>query len=250
MGRDSNMLEVNSVFVNYGRLAALRGVSMHVQDGEIVCNVGPNGAGKSTLLRCIAGGVNLKSGTIKLDGVDITGLSPENISRRGVSFVPEGHMIFSTLTTEENLRLATLQRRNRNGVKRDVDRILELFPKLRERLNVSAGRLSGGEQQMLSIGRALLTSPRLMMIDEPSLGLAPKIIDRVYEVLVELRETENLTLLINEQSSERILRLADRIYVLVNGQIRLHGKATQLRHGDAIFKAYFGLDPSHARAAR
>lgn len=243
------MLEVENVFVNYGRLAALRGVSMHVQGGEIVCVIGPNGAGKSTLLSCIAGGVNAKAGAIRLAGADIIGVSPEKISRRGVSFVPEGRMIFGTLTTEENLRLATLQRRDRSVVKRDLDRILELFPKLRERLNISAGRLSGGEQQMLSIGRGLLTRPRLMMIDEPSLGLAPKIIDQVYEVLAELREKEDLTLLINEQSSDRILKFADRIYVLVNGEIRLQGTATQLRDGDAIFKAYFGFDPSHARAA-
>ena len=242
------MLDVDSITVDYGRLSALRGVSIHAKKGEIVCIVGPNGAGKSTLLSCIAGGVRPRSGTIKLHGSDITGLPPETISRKGVSFVPEGRMIFGTLTTEENLRLATLQRRERQVIKRDMERILELFPRLRERLYTLAGRLSGGEQQMLSISRALLTRPNLIMIDEPSLGLAPKIIDQVYEVLIDLTSQDNLTLLINEQSSERVLKFADRLYVLVNGQIRLHGKASDLRYGDAIFKAYFGFDPSHARA--
>jgi branched-chain amino acid transport system ATP-binding protein len=238
------MLDVEGIFVNYGRLTALRDVSLHVETGETVCVIGPNGAGKSTLLSSIAGGVKPRAGIVKFNGENINELAPEYISRKGVSFVPEGRMIFGTLTTEENLRLATLQRRDAKTIKEDFEKIFALFPHLRERLYSPAGRLSGGEQQMLSIGRALLTRPKLMMIDEPSLGLAPKIIDQVYEVLADLHKRDGLTLLINEQSSERVLKFADRIYVLVNGQIRLHGKASDLHDGEAIFRAYFGFDPA------
>jgi branched-chain amino acid transport system ATP-binding protein len=238
------MLDVDGIFVNYGRLTALRDVSLQVEPGETVCVIGPNGAGKSTLLSTIAGGVRSRAGIVKFNGEIINDRSPESISRKGVSFVPEGRMIFGTLTTEENLRLATLQRRDTKAVKDDFEKILVLFPRLRERLHSPAGRLSGGEQQMLSIGRAVLTRPKLMMIDEPSLGLAPRIIDQVYEVLADLRKRDGLTLLINEQSSERVLKFADRIYVLVNGQIRLHGNASDLRDGEAIFQAYFGFDPA------
>jgi branched-chain amino acid transport system ATP-binding protein len=240
------MLDVEGIFVNSGRLAALRGVSLHVRAGETVCVIGPNGAGKSTLLASIAGGVKPKAGSVHFNGENISELSPEYISRKGISLVPEGRMIFGTLTTEENLRLATLQRRDTKAIKDDFERVLALFPRLRERLYSPAGRLSGGEQQMLSIGRALLTRPKLMMIDEPSLGLAPRIIDLVYEALGDLRRRDGLTLLLNEQSSERVLKFADRLYVLVNGQIRLHGKADDLRDGEDIFKAYFGFDPVRA----
>ncbi len=235
------MLEVDNIHVNYGRLQALRGVSITVRQGEIVCLVGPNGAGKSTTLAAIAGGVAPHTGRIMLEGRALGGVPPEAIARLGVSLVPEGRHVFGTLSVAENLRIGTFQRRDRSGVNADFERILEHFPRLRERLQQPAGRLSGGEQQMLVIGRALMTRPRLVMVDEPSLGLAPKIVDQVYEILLRLRRDGDLTLLINEQSSERVLKFADRIYVMRGGRIHLHDLAANLQDGKAIQHAYFGF---------
>jgi branched-chain amino acid transport system ATP-binding protein len=235
------MLEVDNIHVNYGRLQALRGVSLTAQQGEIVCLVGPNGAGKSTTLSAIAGGVAPHTGRITLEGRSLAGMPPEAIARLGVSLVPEGRHVFGTLSVAENLRIGTFQRRDRAGVNADFERILEHFPRLRERLQQPAGRLSGGEQQMLVIGRALMTRPRLVMVDEPSLGLAPKIIDQVYEILLRLRQSGDITLLINEQSSERVLKFADRIYVMRGGRIHLHDRAANLQDGKAIMHAYFGF---------
>ena len=246
------MLEVEDIHVNYGRLAALRGVSLRVDEGEVVCILGPNGAGKSTTLAAIAGGVRPHRGMISLDHAPLIGMPPETVCRLGVSLVPEGRHVFATLSVEENLRIGTYQRRDRARIEADLERALELFPRLGERLLQPAGRLSGGEQQMLVICRAMMTRPRLMMIDEPSLGLAPKIVDQVYEVLLERCRHEGVTLLINEQSSERVLRFADRIYVLRNGSMRLEGRASDLRDGAAIMSAYFGFEdhaaPSSAEA--
>jgi branched-chain amino acid transport system ATP-binding protein len=239
------MLEVEDIHVSYGRLVALRGVSLNVGEGEIVCIIGPNGAGKSTMLAAIAGGVPLQAGTVRLGGKIIAGMVPEAISRLGVSLVPEGRHVFGTLTVAENLRIGTFQRRDRANVNDDFRRILEHFPQLRERLGQPAGRLSGGEQQMLVIARALLTRPRLVLVDEPSLGLAPRLIDQVYEILIDLRRREGLTLLINEQSSDRVLKFADRIYVLRSGRVQLHDRAANLREGHAIMSAYFGFQDRH-----
>ncbi len=241
------MLEVDNIHVNYGRLQALRGVSITAQEGEIVCLVGPNGAGKSTTLAAIAGGVTPHTGRIALKGRSLGGLPPETIARLGVSLVPEGRHVFGTLSVAENLRIGTFQRRDRAGVASDFERILEHFPRLRERLQQPAGRLSGGEQQMLVIGRALMTRPRLVMVDEPSLGLAPKIVDQVYDILLTLRRSGDITLLINEQSSERVLKFADRIYVMRGGRIHLHDRAANLQDGKAIMQAYFGF-AEHATA--
>jgi branched-chain amino acid transport system ATP-binding protein len=242
------MLDVDDLHVTYGRLTALHSVSLRIAAGEAVCIVGPNGAGKSTTLAAIAGGVRAQAGTIRLEGQSLIGKAPEAISRLGVALVPEGRHVFATLSVEENLRIGSYQRRDRANVEADYERMLELFPRLRERLQQPAGRLSGGEQQMLVICRALMTGPRLVMIDEPSLGLAPKIVDQVYDVLLDMRRQRSVTLLINEQSSERVLRFADRIYVLRNGRVRLEGRAADLRDGKAIMSAYFGFD-DHAAAA-
>jgi len=243
------MLEVEDIHVNYGRLVALRGVSINVGEGEIVCIIGPNGAGKSTMLAAIAGGVPLQAGAVRLEGQTISGMVPEAVSRLGVSLVPEGRHVFGTLSVAENLRVGTFQRRDRASVNGDFERILQLFPQLRDRLGQPGSRLSGGEQQMLVIARALLTRPRLMLVDEPSLGLAPRIIDRVYEILIDLKRREGLTLLINEQSSERVLKFADRIYVLRNGRVQLHDRAANLREGHAIMNAYFGFHDRHEAPA-
>ena len=205
------LIEVDDVHVNYGRLSALRGVSLNVEDGEIVCICGPNGAGKSTILKAIAGGVRPRLGAIRFAGVALMGKAPEAISRLGLSFVPEGRHVFSTLSVDENLRIGSYQRRDRTNINADRERMLELFPRLRERLKQPAGKLSGGEQQMLVICRALMTRPRIILVDEPSLGLAPQIIGRVYDILLDMRRRDNVTLLINEQSSERVMSSRSRL---------------------------------------
>jgi branched-chain amino acid transport system ATP-binding protein len=237
----SALLEIDGLHVRYGDLAALRGVSLRVGEGEVVCIIGPNGAGKSTALAAIAGGVALAAGRIDFDGVSIVGRSPEQIARRRVSLVPEGRHIFGTLTVAENLRIGGYICGDRRGSQDDMERLLGIFPRLKERLGYPAGQLSGGEQQMLAVARALMTRPRLLLVDEPSLGLAPLIVDQIYATLLDLRKRENLTLLINEQSSSRILKYADRIYILRGGQVQLEGNAADLRDGEAIKHAYFGF---------
>ena len=243
------LLRVEHLTVSYGRLPALRGASIEVGRGETVCVIGPNGAGKSTLFGGIAGGVPRSGGSVRLDGREIAGMAPERIARLGLSLVPEGRHVFATLSVEENLRLGAFLGRAAGRTEERLSRVLAYFPRLAERRRSSAGGLSGGEQQMLALGRALMTAPRIVLIDEPSLGLAPKIVDQVYEILFELKRTAGLTLLINEQSSKRALRHADRIYVLRGGEIRLADDARNLQDGVAIMSAYFGFDPSGTRVA-
>jgi branched-chain amino acid transport system ATP-binding protein len=235
------LLEVDNLHAHYGRLTALRGVSLTVAEGEIASIVGPNGAGKSTTLLSISSVLAPTTGTITFAGKTINGLSPEAVAALGVSQVPEGRHIFATLSVEENLLVGAAIRKDAAAIAKDRERVFELFPILAERRKQSAGKLSGGEQQMLAIGRALMTNPRFMTIDEPSLGLAPRIVDRVYDVLLELRASRGLTLLIVEQSSERALRSADKIYVLRNGEIQLSGAASDLQDGEAVHAAYFGF---------
>lgn len=236
------MLKVNNIYVQYGTLVALRGVSIEVNQGEIVTIVGPNGAGKSTLLLTISGILMPAEGSVCLDGKTITGMKPEAIARKGISLVPEGRHVFARLTVAENLRMGLTIRKDKIQAEEDFEKILDLFPKLKDRLNSPGGRLSGGEQQMLVIGRAMLTKPKIMTIDEPSLGLAPLVVDNVWQVLTELRQKEGLTLLIVEQSTERALQASDRIYVLRNGKIQLTGRSEELADGAAIKQAYFGFE--------
>jgi branched-chain amino acid transport system ATP-binding protein len=231
------LLAIEDLHVRYGGIAAVRGVSFTVKEGEVVSIIGPNGAGKSSTLAAIAGGVAIERGRITFGDADITGRSPEQIARLGLSLVPEGRHVFATLTVAENLAVGTYMR----GAIRDLEPALALFPRLKERLHYPAGRLSGGEQQMLALARAMLTRPRLMLVDEPSLGLAPMIVDQVYAALLDLRRREGLSLLIVEQSSHRILKHADRICVLRNGRLELEGQAANLQDGDAIKQAYFGF---------
>ena len=238
---DNALLKVDGITVHYGRLAAVREVSITVNEGEIVCVVGPNGAGKSTTLLTISGVLAPTTGDILFGGERINAMRPEIVARRGISQVPEGRHVFTTISVEENLRIGAQMRSDRSEVEKDIKRVQELFPILGERKRQSAGKLSGGEQQMLVIGRALLTNPKIMTIDEPSLGLAPNIVDRVYEVLTTLREERGMTLLIVEQSSERALKAADRLYVLRNGQIQIEGNAAELQDGEKVRQAYFGF---------
>lgn len=243
----NTILSLSHVTVRYGQMTALRDASIHVDKGEVVCIIGPNGAGKSTMLAAAAGGAPVVSGNIQFNDKAITGVAPEKIARLGISLVPEGRHVFGSLTVEENLQIAGYIQKDSGQAKQDVERVLTYFPRLRERLKFPAGRLSGGEQQMLAIGRALMTRAKLIMVDEPSLGLAPKIIDQIYQILLDIRRTEGLTLLINEQSSNRILKHADRIYVLRGGVIQLEGRAADLADGEAIREAYFGFQHSDAR---
>jgi len=233
------MLSIKDLQTNYGRLVALRDVSFAVAKSEILCVVGPNGAGKSTLLLTISGVLKPSRGSIILHSTEIANRPPEAIARLGASLVPEGRHIFASLTVSENLAIGATTRKDRQQVNRDLQNLLNEFPILRERLSVGAGKLSGGEQQQLAIARALLSKPHLMMIDEPSLGLAPKVTDQVYQILRQLRDRLGLTLIIVEQSVERALRIADKVLLLRNGNVIVYGDAanieTQLRD------AYFGL---------
>jgi branched-chain amino acid transport system ATP-binding protein len=233
------MLEVRDLWVRYGAVRALRGVSLTVEKGEIVAVVGANGAGKSTLLGTLAGTVPVEAGEIRFEGSPLAGLPPEAIARRGVSLMPEGRRIFTTLTVEENLRVAAAWRSDRRAIARDLDRVLQRFPILRDRFKASAGAMSGGEQQQLAIARALMADPKLLMLDEPSLGLAPKLVRSVMDTLLDLR-AEGYTILLVEQNVADALRVADRVYVLQVGELKAAGTPEELRDSGEIELAYLG----------
>ena len=233
------MLATEDLRVTYGNISALGGVTLHIEEREIVSVIGPNGAGKSSLLNAIAGVVPPASGTIEFEGRSIAGVAPEDLVRRGISLVPEGRHIFGGLTVAENIRIGAVARRDRAAIEGDVERVLDMFPALRERLRQPAGKLSGGEQQMLAIGRALLARPRLLLIDEPSLGLAPLVVSEVYRAVDDLR-AGGVTILIVEQSATRALEAADRTYVLASGTIAMAGSAAELRAAEGFEDAYFG----------
>jgi branched-chain amino acid transport system ATP-binding protein len=234
----SPVLEVNELAVHYGGVAALRGLTLEVQRGEIVGLIGPNGAGKSTLLHAIMGLVPAGQGEIRLSGVPLFGLSPERVARSGVALVPEGRRIFAGLTVEENLRLGLAARRSREGAEADIDAVYELFPIVREFRRRPAGVLSGGQQQQLAIGRALVARPDLLLLDEPSLGLAPKIVDVVFEALAEIRR-RGLTVLLVEQRAQRTVAFADRTYLISNGELRLSLTPADAGDSARMVAAYF-----------
>ena len=238
------LLSLAGVTVRYGSLTAVRDVSFEMAEGEILFITGPNGAGKSSLLRSIAGVTHCAGGRITLGGTDITAEKPENIARMGFSMVPEGREVFGSLTVEENLMVGTGMHTGakRGRVADELASVYDTFAMLKERRNGQAGLLSGGQQQMLVIGRALMTQPRLIAIDEPSLGLAPNITDQVYERLIALRAQRGLTLLIVEQSSTRAVMVGGRMLLMRGGQIVLDGDARELGNSAAIQAAYFGYE--------
>jgi branched-chain amino acid transport system ATP-binding protein len=240
------MLAVGNLHVSYGSIVALRGVSLQVAEGEIVAVIGPNGAGKSTLLLTVAGIVRARQGSIEFAGGSVTGAAPERLVASGLSLVPEGRHIFGSLTVAENIALGATTRSDRAAIAADTERVLDLFPVLRERLRQRAGKLSGGEQQMLAIARALLAKPRLLLLDEPSLGLAPLVVKQVYDAIEELRRG-GVTILIVEQSVGRALKVADRTYVLNSGAVTISGRSAELQGTAAFDTAYFGA-MSGARA--
>lgn len=237
-----SLLSVENITVRYGRLTALRDFSLTMEQGETLFVTGPNGAGKSTLLKAIAGVVAPASGSISFQGQDVAGNAPETIARLGLSMVPEGRHVFGALSIEENLILGAGMRKNPTKARKTLSEIYEMFPVLAERKDSHAGVLSGGQQQMLVIGRALMTEPQLVAIDEPSLGLAPKIIDQVYDTLTRLRDERGLSLLIVEQSTTRAVMAGGRMVMLRSGEKVLEGDARELSKGDALNAAYFGFE--------
>ncbi|SDD55208.1 ABC transporter ATP-binding protein [Ruegeria marina] len=242
-------LGVFDISVRYGKVPAVNDLTLHVEEGERVFVSGPNGAGKSSLLKAISGAVATSHGRIEMDGDLLTGRAPEAIARLGLSMVPEGREIFCSLTVEENLRVGTGLRRDADAVDVDIAEIYASFPILGERRSAAAGALSGGQQQMLAIGRALMTNPKLIMVDEPSLGLAPKIVDQVYDTLCALQEERGLTLLIVEQSSLRAARVGGRMVLMRGGRIVSEGNAADMADRDALAAAYFGQSGKQTETA-
>jgi branched-chain amino acid transport system ATP-binding protein len=239
------MLTVKNLDVYYGKLYTLKKVSLHIKKGEIVALIGSNGAGKTTLLSAISGIVKTSSGSIIFEGKEISQQAPEKIVKFGISHVPEGRHIFKTLTVEENIILGAYCRysiKNRKEVKNDLQRIYNLFPKLKERKTQLAGTLSGGEQQMLAIGRALMSKPKLLLLDEPSMGLAPNIIKEVFQHIEELKNMYGLTVLLVEQNARSSLKIANRGYVLETGRVILEGTAKDLISNRDVQRAYLGRD--------
>lgn len=233
------MLEVSGLQVSYGAIAAVRDVSLRLAEGELVTLLGANGAGKSSTLLAIAGALK-SSGTIRLDGVDVSSWSPERMVRKGVAMVPETRDVFPDLTVGENLLLgAYARRKDRQGVADDTERMCTLFPRLRERIEQPAGTLSGGEQQMLVIARALMSRPRLLLLDEPSLGLAPTIVDQIFEMIGELKG-QGLTILLVEQNAAKALAVADRAYVMRLGRIAAEGSAAEIAAASDLEHLYLG----------
>ncbi len=233
------MLEVKKLSAHYGGIHALQGIELSVADGAIVSLIGANGAGKSTALRTIVGLVKPSGGSVAWNGETLTGLPTKDIVRRGVCLVPEGRRIFPNLTVDENLTLGAYARSDRPAIAADRARVFDLFPRLAERARQKAGTLSGGEQQMLAVGRALMTRPRLLMMDEPSLGLAPIVVKRIFEV-VKTINAEGVTVLLIEQNARAALEIADYGYVLETGRITLHGPGKELLADDRVRRAYLG----------
>jgi branched-chain amino acid transport system ATP-binding protein len=234
------MLELNNIHARYGAITALRGISMSVSKGELVALLGVNGAGKSTTLATIAGVLRPWQGSIVFEGNSIVGKSPEQIARLGISLVPEGRDIFPSLTVEENLRLGAFTRSEKTEYGQNLGEVFELFPVLKERLQQPGGTLSGGEQQQLAIARALMSSPRLLMLDEPSLGLAPTLVDQIFELIARLHQ-RGVTILLVEQNVDRSLEIVDRAYLMATGIIESQGTPEQLRTYTDIEGIYMGV---------
>ena len=233
------MLRLDGLRAGYGPIEALRGLDLEVREGELVCLLGANGAGKSSTLRAISGLLRARSGRIVFDGREIHGLEPSAILRAGIAHCPEGRRVFPHLTVEENLTMGAYVRRDRADIAQDVERVCTHFPILADRRRQAAGTLSGGEQQMLAIGRALMARPRLILFDEPSLGLAPTVVETTFGIIADIRRS-GTTVLMVEQNAYLALRMADRGYVMETGRIVLHGAARDLLHDDHVRAAYLG----------
>ena len=235
------LLEVTDVHAYYGNIHALKGVSISVDQGEIVSLIGGNGAGKTTTLRSISGLMKPRSGSITMDGVDLTAFKAHELAAKGIAMVPEGRGIFSKMSVLENLEMGAYHRDDSDGILGDMEGIFELFPRLKERRKQTAGTLSGGEQQMLATGRALMARPSLLLMDEPSMGLAPVLVEAIFETIEEINQ-EGTTILLVEQNAHMALQVASRGYVLQTGEIVLHDTAENLRQNEMVQKAYLGID--------
>ena len=233
------MLKINDLHVYYGPIHALKGISFEVNNGEIVTLIGSNGAGKSTTLNTITGLIKPRSGSILLNDVEIAGAPPHEIVQKGISLSPEGREVFPALTVEENLTLGAFTRKDKSEIDANFDRVYELFPRLKERIRQTAGTLSGGEQQMLAIGRSLMSSPDILLLDEPSMGLAPNLVQMIFELIVSINK-QGTTILLIEQNANMALSIANRAYVLETGSIALSGDSKELLKDDRVRKAYLG----------
>ncbi len=232
-------LQVAELRAGYGPLTVLHGISFAVEDGGITTLLGANGAGKTTTLRAVCGMVRPR-GTVKLGGEEIAGRATEDIVRRGVAHVPDGRGTFLNLSTEENLRVGAIVRRDRRAVAEDLERCYHYFPRLKERRNQQAGTLSGGEQQMLAISRALMLRPRLLLLDEPSFGLAPLIVQEIFRIMNRIREEQKVSILLVEQNATLALDVADHAYLLETGRVVLGGRAAEVKENEAVRKSYLG----------
>ena len=237
-------LEVRGLSAGYGRLEVLHGVDLDVQAGRLVAVLGANGAGKTTLLRALSGLVRASAGSVRLAGTDLTGLPAERVAARGLAHVPENRLVFPTLSVDDNLALGAYVRRGSNRYRAELaadrDRVLELFPRLRQRTAQAAGTMSGGEQQMLAVARGLMARPRVLVLDEPSVGLAPRIISEIFSALGRLRSEGEMALLLVEQNARAALKVADRAYVLDRGRVVLEGATGELLGDPRVSSAYFG----------
>jgi len=233
------MLKIENLEVAYGNIKAIKGISLEVNQGEIVTLIGSNGAGKSTTLRAISGILKPRSGSITFNGERIDGVEGHEIVAKGICQSPEGRRIFPKMTVDENLDLGAFLRNDKNEIANDRKRVLELFPRLQERIDQKAGTMSGGEQQMLAVGRALMGSPKLLLLDEPSMGLAPVLVDMIFETIEKINK-QGTTILLVEQNALAALNVADRAYVLESGSIKMSGKAKDLISNDEVTKAYLG----------
>ena len=233
------LLKVTDLHTSYGKIEALRGISIEVNEGEIVTHIGANGPGKSTTLKTISGQLSPKEGTIVYNGEAIQGKPTHVVTAKGVIQVPEGRRIFPRMTVKENLEMGAFLRKDKDAIAADLDRVFELFPRMKERIAQKGGTLSGGEQQMLAMGRGIMSSPKLLMLDEPSMGLAPVVVELIFETIGKLHAA-GIPILLVEQNAHMALSIADRGYVLETGAIKLQGTGTDLLNNEAVRKAYLG----------
>ncbi len=233
------MLELQDIHAYYGNIHALKGISLTIEKGEIVTLIGANGAGKTTTLRTIQGLIRPRGGSIKLEGEELTKLPAHEVNRRGICQSPEGRLIFPRMSVQENLEMGAFTRTDKDGIARDLERVFSLFPRLKERVRQKGGTLSGGEQQMLAMARAMMGSPRVLLLDEPSMGLAPLLVESIFDTIQALNQ-QGITILLVEQNARMALGIAHRGYVLQTGEIRLQGDAAKLRDDEEVRKTYLG----------
>ncbi len=236
-----SLLVVDNVHAYYGNIHALKGISINIEQGEIVCLIGSNGAGKTTTLRTIAGLMRPRGGSVLLNGEDVYSYPPHHIVKMGIAMVPEGRGVFAKMTVRENLEMGAFHRNDRNGIRQDIDYVFNLFPRLQERQSQLAGTMSGGEQQMLAMARALMSRPSVLLMDEPSMGLAPVLVDLIFDTIRDIN-ANGTTILLVEQNAHMALQIAARGYVLQTGAIVLSGSADELRQDPTVQKAYLGID--------